>query len=269
MLAGDPDEALDQAERYLAEHALSSYYDEVALQGLQLAANDVIRDVLSPDKVERFKSAVNELVRDLDGYDDEPPKGADRKKTVAGPSLDEQALPSAPPPAGQAEESDAVPPEWRSETPVLCVAGRGPLDEAASSMLAQLLQKHGLGARVLPYEAVSRSNIGAVDLRDVAMVCVSYIDISGNPPHLRYLLHRLRQRLPPRARLLVGLWPADDPVLRNPELGRAIGADYYANTLRQAVEKCFEARSTAHPEPPAAPSGRQPAPSLAAADHAV
>jgi hypothetical protein len=78
--------------------------------------------------------------------------------------------------------------EWRGEAPVLCIAGRGPLDEAASYMLAQLLGKHGLGARVVPHEVVSRRNIEALEVRGVAMMCISYLDISGNPAHLRYFV---------------------------------------------------------------------------------
>ena len=79
---------------------------------------------------------------------------------------------------------------------MLCVAGRGALDEAASPLLAQLLRKHGLGARVVAHEAVSRPGIRDLDLNGVAMICISYLDISGNPAHLRYLLQRLHQRKP-------------------------------------------------------------------------
>ena len=39
----DPDEALDSAELLLKERSLTSYYDEVALRSLQLAANDATR----------------------------------------------------------------------------------------------------------------------------------------------------------------------------------------------------------------------------------
>ena len=39
MLVGDADEALDQAEALLKDRPLSAYYDEVAVPGLQLAAN--------------------------------------------------------------------------------------------------------------------------------------------------------------------------------------------------------------------------------------
>lgn len=45
------------------------------------------------------------------------------------------------------------------ETAVLCIAGRGSLDEAAAAMLAQLLEKHGIGARVVASEEVSVANL--------------------------------------------------------------------------------------------------------------
>ena len=47
ILAGDPDEARAQAELLLKDHSLSSYYDQVALKGLQLAAADSARGVLT------------------------------------------------------------------------------------------------------------------------------------------------------------------------------------------------------------------------------
>ena len=80
----------------------------------------------------------------------------------------------------------------------MCLAGRGPLDEAASAMLAQLLQQARAGRPGLPHEAASRAGIERVDVAGVAMVCVSYLDIAGSPAHLRYLLRRLRQ--PPARR---------------------------------------------------------------------
>ncbi len=53
-------------------------------------------------------------------------------------------------------------------------------------MLAQLFSKHGVGARVVSYEEVSREEIGNLDVTGVVMVCVSYLDITGSPAHLRY-----------------------------------------------------------------------------------
>jgi hypothetical protein len=107
-------------------------------------------------------------------------------------------------------------------------------------MLSQLLHKSGLRARVLPHEAASRMRIGSLDGEGVSMICLCYLEIGGTPSHLRYLLRRLRQRLP-AARLLVGLWPAEQAILTDDRLRAAVGADVYTSSLREAVEACLEA----------------------------
>jgi predicted PurR-regulated permease PerM len=243
MLADDPDEALDQAELLLKERSLSSYYDEVALKGLRLAAEDASRGVLRPQQLERIKDAIRDLVRDLAEHADaDPAKPAD----TAG-SAGERAPANAASSDETPPDRSHLPPAWRGEAPVLCVAGRGSLDEAAADMLAQLLSKHGLGARVLPHRAVSRANILGLEFAGVAMVCISYLEISGSPAHLRYLVRRLRQRLP-GVPILVGLWPAEDAILTNETLRARVGADYYVASLRQAVQACLEAVRAAETE---------------------
>ncbi|MBV9858968.1 MAG: AI-2E family transporter [Alphaproteobacteria bacterium] len=238
ILAGDADEAQEHAEQLLKECSLSAYYDEVALKGLQLAANDAERGVLRRDQLERMKNTINGLVAELDAHDDREPAGSEAAQHGDAPQ-DERA-PSPPMPVPGHPRAAELAPAWRGETPVLCVAGRGPLDEAASAMLAQLLRKHGLGARTVPYEAVSREGIGSLATAGVAMVCISYLDISGTPSHLRYLIRRLRRTLP-QVPILVGLWPAEDEVLKDDQARAAIGADCYATALRDAVRFCMEA----------------------------
>ena len=131
-----------------------------------------------------------------------------------------------------------LPETWRNPSAVLCVAGKGPLDEAASAMLAQLLSKHGMGARVGSYEEVSREEIDGLDVTGVVLVCVSYLDITGSPAHLRYLIERLRQHLSEGAQVLVGVWPAKDATLTDKAARSAIGADYFTGSLDQAVTTC-------------------------------
>jgi hypothetical protein len=55
MLAEDPAEAVDKAEEFLKEGSLSTYYDEVALPGLRLAQNDIVRGSLDRAQSERSK----------------------------------------------------------------------------------------------------------------------------------------------------------------------------------------------------------------------
>ncbi len=239
LLAGDPDEALDQAEMLLKDRSLTSYYDEVALRGLQLAANDAMRGVLTDLQLARIEDAAKALIEDLEGHEDRPsqPTGAEDAPVVRPAA--ELALAQRPVPDVAKLEPDALPPEWRSAAPVMCVAGRGPLDEVVSTMLAQLLVKHGIGASVVTHDMVSRTAIGSLDMSGVAMLCISYLEIEGSASHLRYLLRRIKQRAP-RARILVGLWPADDMALQDERVRAAVGADVYSNTLQAAVEACLE-----------------------------
>ncbi len=248
VLAGDPDEAVEQAERFLAEHSLSAYYDEVALDGLQFAAADANRGVLSEQQVERINRAVKELVDDLAEHDDVPPAPAKHHENIAGEAPDKPIDTPEPVPAANAAAPDMRSPEWRGETPVLCIAGRGPLDEAASAMLAQLLGKHGIGSRMVSYEAVSRARIAGLETSGVVMVCLSYLDITGSPAHLRFLVRRIKQRFSGAA-ILVGIWPATDPFLRDRASQQAAGADHYVGSLREALNICITASHNSAGEP--------------------
>ncbi|KAA5611922.1 AI-2E family transporter [Rhodovastum atsumiense] len=261
MLADDPDEALDQAELLLRERSLASYYDEVALKGLHLAVGDAQRGVLGPAQMDRVREAVRSLVDDLEGHDDSDPRPEAPIADPMPPSAAERALPSSPALDVSLPEREALPSAWQGEGAVLCIAGRGPLDEAAAAMLAQLLRKHGLGARVLPHDAVSRARVGSLDISDAAMICFTYLDIAGTPSHLRYLLRRLQARLP-GAPTLVGFWPAEAAVLRDEQLRAALGASTYTTTLRDTVQACLEAarKATKAEQPAPAEAGHMDTP---------
>ena len=61
MLADDPTEAAEKAEEFLKERSLSSYYDEVALKGLQLAQADAERGALDQERLTKIRDAVRNL----------------------------------------------------------------------------------------------------------------------------------------------------------------------------------------------------------------
>ena len=269
MLSGEADDAHDQAEEILKEKSLATYYDEVALRGLQLAANDALRGVLEPGQTQRIKETIIDLVEDLADHDDLEPEAAVKARAKAKAEAEDADEAEAEP----AQEEPAFGPEFRvpafrSRVPVLCIAGRGQLDEGVATILAQLLEKHDLGARVVPHESVSRARIDTLDLEGVGMVCISYLELSGAPSHLRYMLRRLRQRLPKGTPILCGLWPAEDAFLRD-ERGRgALGADHYTSSLREAVALCLqeaagEEAPMAMRQPPASPAAA-PVPAPAA-----
>jgi hypothetical protein len=121
-------------------------------------------------------------------------------------------------------------PDWQGDTPVLCVSGRGSLDEAAAITLAQLLEKHGLRARVEGADAVATPNIFRLETTGVVMVCLSYLDVSS-PAHMRYAIRRMRRRS--QAQIVLGCWMA--------EVNAETLRDTAKADLRDAVKLCLEA----------------------------
>jgi hypothetical protein len=241
VLAGDADEVMDHAEKLLKDRSLSTYYDEVAIKGMQLAASDAQRGTLDSRQLERIQATVKQLIAALDRHADRQPpalKADNEKMELSG---DENYVPKNPDPHSVTMAKDRLPAIWRGEGSVLCVAGRGLLDSTATDMLAQLLAKHGLSSRQVSYIDVSRDKIATLDTQGVAMVCLIYLDISGSPAHLRYLMRRLRQHLPEGTPILVGVWQARDLTLNDAQHKLDLGADYYVSSLEQAVTFCADA----------------------------
>ncbi|MBE7201962.1 MAG: AI-2E family transporter, partial [Parafilimonas terrae] len=70
ILAGDSEEVLGHAELILQQCSLSSYYDEVVLKALELAARDAARGVLTARQKAAMRAALAELIADLSDRSD-------------------------------------------------------------------------------------------------------------------------------------------------------------------------------------------------------
>ena len=192
MLARDPVEAAEQARNFLKQKPLLAYYDEVLVPGLRLAQADAERGLLDDERTLRIRDAVAEIIDDLSTHED--------KVEPAAP--DEPASEEEGPLAkiNETEESlkkDAtnLPEQWRTRQPVLCIPGLGLLDEAVALMVAQLIERDGIGARVEQADALSVSRIFSLDTKDVALVCLCYVE-SATSAQVRYALRRLRRKAP-------------------------------------------------------------------------
>ncbi len=239
MLAGDPTEAAEKAEEFLKERSLASYYDEVALKGLQLAQMDADRGALNQERLTKIRDAVNEFANDLSEQDDRPaPKVRATTDAEASSAVDavskDAAYEDLP-----VLNKDELPAEWRGPYPVLCVAGRSLIDEAAAIMLGQLSTAHGLAARVEPAEALSTTNLFRLDAGGVAIVCLIYLDANG-PAHMRYAIRRLRRKLP-KATFILGCWMQNKEPAVLEQMRDAAKADLVAASLGGAVKLCIEA----------------------------
>jgi predicted PurR-regulated permease PerM len=229
VLADDPDEAAHQAEAFLKDKPLSAYYDEVAIKGLSLAQLDVNRGTLDHAHRVRIKEAVDWVIDDLSDHDD----GWEAEPVTAEGAGEAAAAVLSP---------EALAPAWRG-TAVLCVAGRGSLDEASAAMLAQLLEKHGIAARVVPSEAVSAANLSRLDVSGVQMACLCYLE-PGSFSNPRFLVQRLRRRLP-QAKIVAGFWTLTQQEVEERNALHVTRADLVATSLRKAVEQVLDAAAKA------------------------
>jgi predicted PurR-regulated permease PerM len=238
-LAGDSDEALEQAEVLLKDGLLSAYYDEADLQ----------RGVLRPEQLGNIRDTVADLAGELSSHSDE-----DLPAEVGSPQASlapEQRVLTGSPPNSVTETAGANRPL------VLCVPAHGVLDEAANLMLAQLLEKHGAQVRSVAREGMSRSRLAEVDLGGVSAVCISYFPCGDTHTRLRFLVRALRQRLP-RVPLVIGVWQesASDEALGGP----VETPDVQVASLRQAVDALVDlanadqAKSIDRPDDLPAPS---------------
>jgi predicted PurR-regulated permease PerM len=239
MLAGDPTEASEKAEEFLKERSLTSYYDEVALKGLQLAQADAERGALDHERLTKIREAVSEFANNISDQDDRPLPKVNSTTDAEATSAVETVAEDAPYENLPILSKKDLPPEWQGEHPVLCVAGRSLIDEAAAIMLGQLATSHGIAARVEAAEVLSTANVFRLETTGVAIVCLIYMDASG-PAHMRYSVRRLRRKLP-EAIIVLGCWMKDMDPGALEKLRDSAKADLAAASLGEALKLCIEA----------------------------
>jgi hypothetical protein len=191
LLSGNVEEAVDMAERYVADKSRPAFYEEVVVPALRLAENDRQRDTLD---VGYRRIVADGVVAVL--------------KEIAEDAKDEHG-------SGAAVHSGT---NGSSSPSVLCIGGRTELDRAAAEMVARALSERGIDARVLPPVSVSQDAIGQLDLTGIDVVCLSYLDPQ---PHVfaKFVSRKLKRR-EPQMRIAICAWnaepvtPADDPTVR-------------------------------------------------------
>ncbi|MES2714972.1 MAG: AI-2E family transporter [Pseudomonadota bacterium] len=200
LLAGDVEEAMELGAE--AGDA-ASFYSNVAVPALCLAANDHVR-VASAEHRHRVSTGMAALVDDL---------------------RSEQPPPDSPP--GQAVQMGQV----------LCIGARWELDTLAADMLAHALALQGMPAQALPAGTVAPAQIGNLPLQGVQVVCLSYFSPTPEA-HVRYVARRLRRRQP-GLRLVAALWNPSATLL-SPGTAQQLGVDAVAVTLEEALQ-CVQA----------------------------
>jgi hypothetical protein len=259
MLAGDPAEAIEQAEKFINEHPLVDYYDEVMVEGLRLAQSDVDRGTLEPERLAEIHDTSEVVVDALDDADLLPKKRAkppkEGGKTGDGEGVGEAKAKAAERDAAGEEEEDAslvpfepdaIAEDWRDANAILCVASRTPLDETAALALAQLLTKYGLGSTVITVAETRRGALTEEQLQGTRLISLVSLDVRERSAHARFLARRLR-RSAPEALLVGGFFTLDPHDEHDRVLVETISVDEVAYLLRDMLRICFNAATSVTP----------------------
>jgi predicted PurR-regulated permease PerM len=233
LLAGDPIEIADQAEACLQTKSLLGYYDDVVIKGLVLAQKDVRDGLLDADAQARIIRTVGEVIEDLDEYADAAPA-----EPAKNESAGEQPPESRPPPPTL--QPDQLRPGWEADAAVLCVGGTNALDSAAAAVLAQLLRKHGIGARVVAADG----SAAEADLKSARMVCLSFLEPSSENA-ARFLIRRMRRRIG-EVPVLAVFWGRAD--LATDQFAKLIAVDGIVSSADEAVGAIVERARRPAPE---------------------
>lgn len=225
LIAGDAIEIIEQAETQLKDRPLVAYYDDVAMQGLALAQRDANSGELTGERQALLYSGVMDLVDGLS--DSEDPLTED----IAVPEPGTEMAPDDVGIGGNVEQSQAKP-----EPRVLCIAGRGFIDQSAAALLVQVLDRAGVSARLGSDHGPQGLSTTEKTYPDVPLICLSYVG-TARSTQVRFMVRRTR-RIFPKAKIMIGLWPvrAADPEVQ--QIKDTSDGDQFASSLHDVVTLC-------------------------------
>lgn len=217
LLAGDPNEATDNAEDFLEDEYLIDYYEKVGLPALLLGELDRQRGVMTEVQIALLASTTQTLIGNLaeiaieEEDEDSPPE---TETTISAQTSAETDLPDG---------------EGKS---VLCIGGRGVIDDAASSMISQVLAIQGATVSQADHSAVSGRTLKLLRLTDIDTVLVAFLNASSKA-HARQAVRLLKRQKPS---LRVGIMMTGAEV-QGESLMTAdeIDADFVATRISDAV----------------------------------
>jgi len=220
LLAGDPDEAVDYAEQFLREAYLIDFYDKVGVPALLLGELDRARGVMTDSTRKQFATAALTMIGELEDIADEEEEENGENGNDKGSDPDDDDTPDLPDGEGRA---------------LLCIGGRGEIDDALAAMTGQVMAVQGATAGRLTHSVLEPKALGAVDLDGIDTVVLAYLNASS-AAYARQAVRRLKRR---KAKLRIGLLVPTLEGDRGAFTEDKTNADFVVTTIAQAVIRGF------------------------------
>ncbi len=210
MLTGDPIEAIEQARTFLKEGTVMAYYEEVLIGALRLAQADAEQGRLDDARLENIFKTVSDIVEDLAEHgDDDTTLG---EKAKGRPASDRKVVQLARGDFGK---------------PVFCLPGLGRLDDCGALVVADVLKRKGINARVAGAST-------AIEDDEAASICLCYLE-NVSKARLDFVVRKLSWQAP-SATVIVCLLGEEHNALHEHEAGSNIAPRSLEDVLA-AVEK--------------------------------
>ncbi len=228
LLAMDLEEATEIAEDFLKGRTLDELYDSLIIPALSLAERDRHQGRMDEQRQRFIFQNTRILIEDLAERAEDLSAGnpAKARNGATGGKDSRKAAVEA----GAAAAGTARPPQ------VLCLPARDEADEIAAFMLAQLLNKRGIGARALPAGYLASEPLEEVSRDKPPIACVFAVPPFGYT-HARYLCRRLQARFHELKLIAAILTEGDVEEVKNRQ--PAIRANELVSSLRQALNQVF------------------------------
>jgi predicted PurR-regulated permease PerM len=190
LLAGDLEEALEVASKSLDEDGLLKTYDDVVLPALAMSENDTAEGLLGEEREHDVRDGMRQLIEALGQ------KAAEQQTARLKKEADNSEPGPLPAPA----------PVPSTSVRIAILPAHDEADEIAGLMLTHLLKLEGDDVLNVSHNALAAEMVDSVTQFDPHVMM-----ISATPPaavsHVRYLLRRFTDRMPPD-RVAIGVWSA-------------------------------------------------------------
>ena len=197
LVALDPEDASELIEEHVNAHGLAATFDKVIIPALTLAESDRRKDALEPARARFVYEHARRIAEELE---------------LPGEQNGSAVLQSGP--------------------AVCIVAANDEADHVAALMLARLMPS--LAARVIGAPAQISEIVGTAAEDSCKAICISAV-----PPHAANHAGSMARRLrrhSPQAKIIVGLWSADNNIGNAKERLLKLGVDEVVAHLSEAAE---------------------------------
>ncbi|WP_426128924.1 AI-2E family transporter [Pararhizobium sp. PWRC1-1] len=220
LLAGDPSEATDNAEEFLEEEYLIDYYEKVGLPALVLGEIDRQRGVMSETQIALVAASMQTLIGNLADI-------AEEEENEEEPQQKQAETPQA------VEGLDLPDGTGRS---IICLGGRGAMDDAAAAMLAQILAVQGADVVTADHTVTDVRSSNPIETSGFDTVVVAFLN-GNSKSHARQIVRRLKRKKPS---LRVGIVVPMADGERSAQIAPAdINADFVSLGLNEAVQSAL------------------------------